>query len=52
MNLGMPGEGAVDACKENVQIRERIIKDLSIIRDVTTVFICIYELDNMPNKQT
>ena len=52
MNLGMPGEGAADARKENVQIKRNDLNDLSIIRDVTTVFICIYELGNVPNKQT
>ena len=52
MNLGMPGEGAVNTHKQNAQIREDNHQDLTIIRDVTTVFICIYKLGNVPDKQT
>ena len=50
-NLGMPGGGAADAHKENVQMRWNDHNDLCVIRDVTTVFICIYKLGNVPDKQ-
>ena len=50
MNLGVPGEGVADICKWDMQIRANDHKDLYIIRDVTTVFICIYKLGNVPDK--
>ena len=52
MNLGMPGGGAADARKENVQMRWNDHNDLYYQRCKSSLFICIYELGNMPDKQT